>query len=181
MAVFGALLRPGRSHSRYPKLTSPFQRALRQTLVGNVSHILQPSLTSDRRVTVLSIGGIGAFDHISRGFMLDGPRSAARMLPFELQFYGNPSPSSYLWDDDDGDPDQAGRKRKAGRFSDTHVVRSREAPSFAISAIPHERLLALMMCTPLHSRTGFLARSSGSTAAFRSMPARPRSWNTQRV
>ena len=97
MPVFGALLLVtwyvvslrGRSHSRFRKrwgrrrpLSSVFFRLNR---VGNVSHILcKPS-----PATVLSIDGIGAFDLISRGAMLDGLRSVAggdSVLPFVVQF-----------------------------------------------------------------------------------------------
>ena len=55
------------------------------------------------RLPVLFIDGIGAFDLISRGAMLNGLRSVDggdSVLPFVVQFYGNPS--SYLWDHDDG-------------------------------------------------------------------------------
>ena len=66
-----------------------------------IAHALQAITDLDDRATVLSIDGIGAFDLISRGAMLDGLRSVAggdSALPFDLQFYGNPS--SYLWEND---------------------------------------------------------------------------------
>ena len=134
MAVFGAQLRatwcaaslPGRSHSRCPKLWSkliPLSNVLfRQSLAGNVSHILfKPS--------VLSIDGIGAFDLISRGAMLDGLRSVASgdsVLPFVLQFYGNPS--SYLWDDDHGETHEI-KQREGGEQGDPLVPVGRSPPS----------------------------------------------------
>ena len=85
--------------------TSPFQHALSTKSGGEcIAHSLQALTDLDPRATVLSIDGIGAFDIISRGAMLDGLRSVAggdSVLPFVVQFYGNPS--SYLWDDDDGE------------------------------------------------------------------------------
>ena len=57
----------------------------------------------DARTTVLSVDGVGAFDHISRASMLHGlrcdPRLAA-LLPFVAQFYAEPS--TYLFYDEDG-------------------------------------------------------------------------------
>ena len=67
------------------------------------AHALQAFTDLDDRTTMLSIDGIGVFDLISRGAMLNGLRSVDggnAALPFVLQFYGNPS--SYLWDHDDG-------------------------------------------------------------------------------
>ena len=85
--------------------TSPFQCALSTKSGGEcIAHSLQALTDIDRRATVLSIDGIGAFDLISRGAMLDGLRSVAggdSVLPFVVQFFGNPS--SCLWDDDDGE------------------------------------------------------------------------------
>ena len=58
---------------------------------------------------MLSIDGIGAFDLISRGAMLDGIRSVLggdSVLPFVLQFYINSS--SYLWDTHEIRQDEGG-------------------------------------------------------------------------
>ena len=105
MAVFGALLR-----SRHPKQWSR-PRSLSNTYALStktggecIAHSLQALIDVDPRTTLLSIDGIGAFDLISRGAMLDDLRSVAggdSVLPSVVQFYGNPS--SYLWDDDDGE------------------------------------------------------------------------------
>ena len=68
-----------------------------------VAHALQILTDLDDRATVLSIDGIGAFDLISQGAMLEGLRSVdggSSALPFVLQFYGNLS--SYLWTNDSG-------------------------------------------------------------------------------
>ena len=84
--------------------TAPFQYALSTKSGGEcIVHALQALTDLDGRATVLSIDGIGAFDLISRGAMLNGLRSVPggdSALPFVLQFYGHPS--SYLWDDDEG-------------------------------------------------------------------------------
>ena len=87
------------------RATSPFQYALTTPSGGEcIAHALQAITDLDDRPTVHSIDGIGAFDLISRGVMLDGLRSVAggdSALSFVLQFYGNPS--SYLWEDDLGE------------------------------------------------------------------------------
>ena len=87
------------------RATSPFQHALTTPSGGEcIAHALQAITDLDDRATILSIDGIGAFDLISRGAMLDGLRSVAggdSALPFVLQFYGNRS--SYLWEDDPGE------------------------------------------------------------------------------
>ena len=67
----------------------------------------------------LCIDGIGSFDLISRGAMLDGLRSVPEgnaALFFVFQFYG--SPSSYLWDDDEGETH--GIKQGKGESRETH-------------------------------------------------------------
>ena len=89
--------------------TSPFQHALSTKSGGEcIAHSLQ-ALTG---ATVLSIDGIGVFDLISRGAMLDGLRSVAggdSVLPFVVQFYGNPS------SDDDGETMRSGREKEESR------------------------------------------------------------------
>ena len=57
----------------------------------------------DGTATVPSIDGIGAFDLVSRGAMLEGLRNVdggGDALPFVSQFYG--SPSTYVWEDEEG-------------------------------------------------------------------------------
>ena len=53
--------------------TSPFQYAL-STKAGTecVSHMLQTLIGMDEKLTILSVDGIGAFDHVSRNSMLRG-------------------------------------------------------------------------------------------------------------
>ena len=88
-----------------------FQYALPTKSGGDcIAHSPQALTDLDPRATVLSIDGIGAFDLISRGAMLDGLRSVASgdsVLPFVVQFYS----------------------------SNAHVVCFRTARSSAISAI----------------------------------------------
>ena len=85
--------------------TAPFQYALSTKAGGEcIAHALQVLTDLNPRTTILSIDGVGAFDLISRGAMLNGLRSVPggdSALPFVVQFYGNPS--SYLWEDDVGD------------------------------------------------------------------------------
>ena len=78
--------------------TAPFQYALStKASPACIAHALVPLADLDERATVLSVDGMGAFDLISRVSMLEGLRSIEggdSILPFVLQFYGNPS--SYL-------------------------------------------------------------------------------------
>ena len=196
MAVFGAKLRvtwcvvslPGRSHSRFPKLRSrPLllsNMLFRQSLAVNVLLILcKPLPTSTLAPQCCPFG---AFDLISRGAMLDGLRSVAgadSILPFVLQFCGNPS--SCLWDDDAGETHEI-RQGEGGEQGDPPMpmlcaLRQHQTLRSVASVHTRDSWLSTMMWTPLHSQsglwrsTGFWARSCGSTAAFGSMLARPRS------
>ena len=57
----------------------------------------------DAKLTILSVDGIGAFDHVSRNSMLRGlmeTDNANSALPFVRQFYGQLS--AYFWDDELG-------------------------------------------------------------------------------
>ena len=79
---------------------SPFQHAL-STRCECISHALQSLSELDPNATILSIDGIGAFDLVSRGAMLQGLANVClSALPFVHQFFG--SPSHYIWEDDAG-------------------------------------------------------------------------------
>ena len=72
-----------------------------------VAHMLQVLTELDPHSTVVSVDGIGAYDHISRNAMMRGLRHVVegdRILPFALAFYGKPS--TYIWEDDVGDVHQ---------------------------------------------------------------------------
>ena len=77
------------------RATAPFQHAL-STRAGCecIAHALQALTDQGPQSTVLSVGGIGAYDTISRKAMLRGLRhmeGGEAVLPFVLQFYGAPS------------------------------------------------------------------------------------------
>ena len=58
--------------------------------------------------TVLSVDGVGAYDHVSRQAMLAALRDvpgACRLLPYVRMWYG--SPSTYVWLDSVGQPHRA--------------------------------------------------------------------------
>ena len=78
--------------------TAPYQYALR-TRAGCecIAHALQGLCDVDPNATIISIGGIGAFDQISRAAMVEGGGQA---IPFVRLFHG--SPSSHLWEDSSG-------------------------------------------------------------------------------
>ena len=65
---------------------------------------LATSTELDHHQTILSVDGVGAFDHISRTSMLHGLLQvlANRCLPFVRSFYG--TPSHYVWHDAEGNP-----------------------------------------------------------------------------
>ena len=83
---------------------APFQYAL-STRAGTdcVGHMLRAATDSDAAATVLSVDGIGAYDHVSRSAMLERlsrmPKARA-ILPFVRLSYGQPS--TYSWWDQNG-------------------------------------------------------------------------------
>ena len=83
--------------------TSPFQFALTsKSGCECIAHIAQALTDLDANAT-LSVDGIGAFDLISRGAMLQGlleVDGGGSVLPFVRQFCR--SPSTCWWDDDEG-------------------------------------------------------------------------------
>lgn len=85
---------------------APFQFAL-STRAGTdcVGHFLRAATDCDEDLVVVSLDGIGAYDHIRRSSMLGKLRElpqAQAMLPFVLLFYGDAS--TYTWFDSQGEP-----------------------------------------------------------------------------
>ena len=83
---------------------APFQYAL-STRAGTdcAAHLLRAATDGDARATVVSIDGIGAFDHIRRANIigkLQSLPSASALVPFVMLSYGQPS--TYLWADSSG-------------------------------------------------------------------------------
>ena len=84
--------------------TAPYQFAL-STRAGTdcASMLLRSSLDQDADAVVVSIDGIGAYDHVSRSAIFSkllACPSLHRLIPFVRQWYGGQS--SYLWQDDGG-------------------------------------------------------------------------------
>ena len=83
---------------------APFQYAL-STRAGTdcVGHMLRAATDADPRLTILSVDGIGAYDHVLRsamlGRLLQMP-GARQILPFVRLSYAQPS--TYGWFDEDG-------------------------------------------------------------------------------
>ena len=78
---------------------APFQYAL-STRAGSeaVVRAVQTAIQADPRMTVLSIDGVGAYDHMSRASMLEALRAPAPLtglLPFASLFYGQASRYTY--------------------------------------------------------------------------------------
>ena len=85
---------------------SPFQFAL-STRAGTdcVGHLARAATELEDDLVLVSLDGIGAYDHIKRSAMLGKLRqlpTAQAILPFVLMFYGRPS--AYTWYDDEGNP-----------------------------------------------------------------------------
>ena len=83
---------------------APFQFAL-STRAGTdcVGHVVRLATDLDPRTTVLSIDGIGAYDHVLREAMLSGLNAvpgARAILPFVRLAYE--STSRYAWEDANG-------------------------------------------------------------------------------
>ena len=83
---------------------APFQYAL-STRAGTdcVGHLLRAATDADPQATILSVDGVGAYDHVLRSTMLERLMhmpTAKAMLPFVRLSYGTPSRCS--WVDADG-------------------------------------------------------------------------------
>ena len=83
---------------------APFQYAL-SARAGTeaLARAVRIASEANGRTTVLSIDGVGAYDHISRSCMLQGLQSdpsLATLSPYVRQFYGEPS--TYLFYDEAG-------------------------------------------------------------------------------
>ena len=87
------------------KACAPFQFALSTKAgVDSVAHMVRYLTDADAEATILSIDGIGAYDHISRAAMLKKLHSlpkARSILPFVRLFYSKTS--KHQWRDDDGE------------------------------------------------------------------------------
>ena len=87
------------------KATAPFQYAL-QTRAGTgaLGHALQALADHDPDLVVLSLDGVGAFDHVQRAAMFDQLLSVPALhalVPAVRLFYGRTS--RFLWTDDKGE------------------------------------------------------------------------------
>ena len=83
---------------------APFQYAL-STRAGTdcVGHMLRAATDVNPNATVLSVDGVGAYDHVLRAAMLGRlarMTNAKALLPFVLLSYSEPS--KYDWHDDEG-------------------------------------------------------------------------------
>ena len=84
---------------------SPFQFALSTRAgVDCVGHAVRAATDMDPEMTVLSIDGVGAYDHVYRSAMLSKLLEVPALrplLPFVRSVYARPS--TYLWTDDQGE------------------------------------------------------------------------------
>ena len=90
------------SASQFRDATSPYQFAL-QTPAGMdaMAHAIRALTDSDPDLVVISLDGIGAFDHVRRAAFLQALRDdpqLASLLPLVKSLYT--TPSTYLWTDD---------------------------------------------------------------------------------
>ena len=105
---------------------APFQFAL-STRAGTdcVGHAVRLMTDADPRNTVLSIDGIGAYDHVLRSAMMTKKNNVPDLrgfLPFVRSTYGRPT--SYVWEDGEGN--EAHNPPSRGRGA----RRSVNAPAF---------------------------------------------------
>ena len=90
--------------ARFLPATAPYQYAL-QTRAGTeaVAHILRHLTEDNPEVVVVSLDGIGAYDHVKRAAFVkkltDTP-ALESLLPLVLALYG--SESRFYWYDDEG-------------------------------------------------------------------------------
>ena len=95
----------------------PYQYAL-STRAGTdcVARVVRLLTELDPKKTLLSIDGIGAFDHIKRKSMLEALHNnpaLAPLLPFVRTFYGKNS--TYVWYDDEGVPHEISQGEGASK------------------------------------------------------------------
>ena len=88
----------------FEKECAPFQYAL-STRAGTdcVGHLLRAATEANPRATVLSVDGIGAYDHVLRAAMLsrlERMQEAKALIPFVMLSYSEPSTND--WFDDTG-------------------------------------------------------------------------------
>eukprot|EP00439_Symbiodinium_sp_Y106_P065510 s1439_g10.t1 len=87
------------ARAEVPGAIIPAVRLGRMVALTKPSGGVRAATESDPRTTVLSVDGVGAYDHISRQSMLsalaDRPELAG-LIPFAALFYG--TPSTYVWD-----------------------------------------------------------------------------------
>ena len=81
--------------TEFQRACAPFQFAL-STKAGAeaLARVVRAATESDAQTTILSVDGVGAYDHISRQSMLSALASRpdlAGVLPFASMFYGSPS------------------------------------------------------------------------------------------
>ena len=104
MAASGVSLRG--THSA-EESHAPWPNSVCSTRAGTdcVARVVRLLTELDPKKTLLSINGIGAFDHIKRKSMLEALHNnpaLAPLLPFVRTFYGKNS--TYVWYDDEGVP-----------------------------------------------------------------------------
>ena len=119
------------------KAASPFQFALSTRAgVDCVGHAVRAATDANPMTTVLSVDGIGAYDHVYRASMmsklLEVP-SLRHLLPFVRQAYG--SATSYSWQDADGQRIGGGETSLARRRMSVRVF-GRPMSSAAPNAPP---------------------------------------------
>ena len=82
------------ARAEVPGAIIPAVRLGRMVALTKPSGGVRAATESDPRTTVLSVDGVGAYDHISRQSMLsalaDRPELAG-LIPFAALFYGTPS------------------------------------------------------------------------------------------
>ena len=108
---------------------APFQYAL-STRAGTdcVGHMLRAACDADGWATVLSVDGIGAYDHVLRSAMLERLRrmpKARTILPFARLSYA--SSPVYSWWDENGEVHhrESGRRRGTRRPADAFAAQHR--------------------------------------------------------
>ena len=97
---------------------APFQFALSMRAgVDSVGHAVRTATDVNPELTVLSIDGVGAYDHVFRSAMISKiweVPALRPLLPFVRSVYARPA--SYVWTDDEGQR-TSGRWRAGSRVT----------------------------------------------------------------
>ena len=162
---------------------APFQYAL-STRTGTdcVGHVIRAATDRDGSATILSVDGIGAYDHVLRAAMLEMLEKMPGAQNVRLSYA---TPSKYSWWDDDGQK-RTVTQAEGGEQGDPLFSVGIQGALEEVSAVlqPGEQLCAFLadvygLCQPARVKVihDALARALHRVAGIRLHQGKTRVWN----